>query len=555
VSAAPTRLDAAPQAGSAPRRVRALCVALALLTALAFVAIRLPYLSIPLERDEGEYAYIAQRMLAGEMPYRDAFDQKPPGIFAAYLLAFAIGDRSAEAIHLFAALWTAATLLALYAVLRRLAGALAAGFGALAFAVASADPRVLATAANTELFALLPLVGSTYCLVRALARDRAGWWVACGALTALACTFKQVAATQGLFVLGVAASDALARAPGLWRTLARRFGWVALGVALVASPLLAGFAWAGLWSPFFDAVVAYNLRYVGALDWVAGVRNLAAAVATQAPSFAVAWGLAVVGALLPGVASGRARGLLAAWWLASFAGAAFGLYFRPHYFVQLLPALAGLVGIALASGIARSLAGPRASRAWLAAAAAAALILLPPLLANRGYRTANSPVALARALYGYNPFPEAPRIGAYLRDTSGPDDTIFVLGSEPEILFYAERRSATRYIFVYPLTAGSPDAAERQREAIREVRARRPRYVVWVQLDASLLRRSHTDPFLFRETAALVRGEYRIELIAIPAAEDALFEFVYGEAAARVLGERMDDPSAPAWVAVFRRAS
>ena len=66
-------------AATSPRHAPIALVALAV---LAFAALRTPLLAVPLERDEGEYAYIAQRMLAAELPYRDAFDQKPPGVFA-----------------------------------------------------------------------------------------------------------------------------------------------------------------------------------------------------------------------------------------------------------------------------------------------------------------------------------------------------------------------------------------------------------------------------------------------------------------------------------------
>ena len=48
---------------------------------LIVAAIRLPLLAIPLERDEGEYAYIAWRLGYNELPYRDWVDQKPPGVF------------------------------------------------------------------------------------------------------------------------------------------------------------------------------------------------------------------------------------------------------------------------------------------------------------------------------------------------------------------------------------------------------------------------------------------------------------------------------------------
>ena len=61
-----------------------------LVAALACV-LRAPVAALPFERDEGEYAYIAQRWLAGDVPYRDAFDQKPPGVFLFYAAAFAVG--------------------------------------------------------------------------------------------------------------------------------------------------------------------------------------------------------------------------------------------------------------------------------------------------------------------------------------------------------------------------------------------------------------------------------------------------------------------------------
>src|SRR5204863_248388 len=70
-----------------------------------------------------------------------------------------------------------------------------------------------------------------------------------------------------------------------------------------------------------------------------------------------------------------------------------------------------------------------------------------------------------------------------LRDRSTPDDRIFIFGSEPQILFYAGRRSASRYVFLYPLFTGGSDAPARQREVTEELR-RPPRFVVIVHVAA-----------------------------------------------------------------------
>ena len=61
-------------------RSRLACIGVVAVTVALFALLRAPFLSLPLERDEGEYAYIAQRLAAGDVPYRDAFDQKPPAV-------------------------------------------------------------------------------------------------------------------------------------------------------------------------------------------------------------------------------------------------------------------------------------------------------------------------------------------------------------------------------------------------------------------------------------------------------------------------------------------
>ncbi len=412
--------------------------ALLVLAVVAFAVVRVPYVSIPLERDEGEYAYIAQRMLAGEPPYRDAFDQKPPAVFAVYAGAFAALGETVEAIHLTLYLWTLAAGAALFALMRRLTDPLAAAFGVLVFAVVSADARIAATAANTEMFMLLPMVLSTLCLTRALATDGRGGWLACGAFAGLACWFKPVAATHLCFVAVVAGVAPGRRGrPG---SGVRALGLVVAGAAAASLPIVAALAAAGVFGAFVDGVIVHNLAYAGSVGADAGLSRLAFALGRQAPGFAAVWLLAAFALVAPPPAGRRARALLGGWLVACLAGASVGLYFRPHYFVQALPPLAALCGIGLA-GVARSFSGWVAP--GIAVSGAAALALAPPLLANRATLLAGSPTAASRIIYGLNPFPESARIAAHLRATSDEDDRVLIVGSEPQILFYAGRRSAT----------------------------------------------------------------------------------------------------------------
>src|SRR4030095_1932335 len=82
---------------------------------LMLVALRVPALLRPSGGDQDLFSYNAVRMLHGDVPYLDAWDQKPPGIFFAYAAAWAVypNERVIALLDLGAAVATAALLIAL----------------------------------------------------------------------------------------------------------------------------------------------------------------------------------------------------------------------------------------------------------------------------------------------------------------------------------------------------------------------------------------------------------------------------------------------------------
>jgi 4-amino-4-deoxy-L-arabinose transferase-like glycosyltransferase len=507
-----------------------------LFAALAgFALIRAPFLSVPLERDEGDYAYIAQRMLEGDVPYRDAFDQKPPGVYVAYATAFVVFGESIEGIRILLWVATAAAAFALHALVRVLAGPLAAAFALLVFALASGDPNLQGHAANTENWMLLPLVLAALAAVTGW-REGGRWrWLACGGCAALACWLKQVAVTDACLYAAAIGGDAVIGRPGpTARELARRGALFVGGAALVSTPVLLYFAAHGAFAAFVDAVFLHNLEYAQASSIEQGLENLAGAIAFQAPSLTVVWALALLGWLLPQGGPARMRYALGLWWLVSLAGTSLGLYFRPHYFLQALPALSALAGVG-AAGLAARAAAPATALRRATVAGLAVVVFGAPLAVHRATLCAASPDAIARRLYGFNPFPESLVIAEHIRHNSHPDDRVFIVGSEPQILFHAQRRSATRYILFYPLTGDYSDARARQQEVLDEVRAARPLYVVWADVSTSLLRTPKTEPLIFDATTEMLARDYELELLARPDAKLESYAFDHGEQARRWL--------------------
>ena len=451
-----------------------------------FVGLRVPFVSTPLERDEGTYAYIAQRALRGEVPYRDAFDQKPPGIFLVYATFFAIAGQSVESIHVGMYVVTLLEMVLLYRLVSRRFGTEAGLVATLALAVASIDPSLLGQAANTEIFMIVPLTGALLCLLPANGVPSRWRLVAAGALGAAGFWLKPVAATNIAFFAFWIVYLFLSETPRRpVSALAGELGWLALGGALVTAPVVVYFVANGAWAPFIYCVFTFNsiyatqlappLRLVPRVFWM-----------NAQPMIPPLWPVLALAAAGLGVLSRRVRRdqvLFIGWLVSSFAGVCIGGYFRAHYFIQALPALAALAGLG-AVGLARWLARGRLARfTGRTLVAITAVVVVVPLFANRATLFAPNPETIARMIYGSNPFDYSAAIASEVERLTAPTDTVLIIGSEPQILFYAQRKSACRYIYFSPLVRPQYEGLARDLAAtLREVERARPRVVVDVRI-------------------------------------------------------------------------
>jgi hypothetical protein len=405
------------------------------------------------------------------------------------------------AIHWGAQVYSLGTVAVVFALGRMLFSPVAALAAAAFAAILIADHSVLGNAANTELFMILPLAAAFAATLLAERRDSLRWSLAAGALSAAAVLFKQIAATNLLFCLG-------------WIVWTSRRRWLhaaafAGGVLIALAPVLLYFSLSGAWSEFIDSTVGHNLRYsvrlaladYPAYFWI-GFRRIAQCL----------WPIGILA--LAGLAAGGVHPLrgptaiVAVWGFFAFAGVSTGGYFRAHYFMQLIPAVALLAGHG-ADTLGRRLVkgGPRGASL---AGAIAAVALLAVVLMSPWYYLRRASDEKCRRIYGDNPFPESIAVGKYIAEHSLPEDTVFILGSEPQILFYAARKSASRYMFVYPLMGPYADAAERQREVIAEIERNRPKFLVTVFVPVSFAVSHETHREIFNRLCALAASDYRV---------------------------------------------
>ncbi|HOS48985.1 MAG TPA: glycosyltransferase family 39 protein, partial [Bacteroidia bacterium] len=191
---------------SAKYENRIIFVLLGLFISIVAIA-RYHLLSIPLERDEGEYAYMAKLILDGHPPYTLACNMKLPGTYYMYALIMKIFGGTDIGIHTGLAIINIASVILLFRIVDKLIGKNAAIISAITFGVVSTSWTVLGQAAHaTQFVNLFSLLGINTILKKNSEFELKRWhYILSGIYFSLAFICKQ----SGIFFLLLGISIAI----------------------------------------------------------------------------------------------------------------------------------------------------------------------------------------------------------------------------------------------------------------------------------------------------------------------------------------------------------
>ena len=484
--------------------------ALAAATIALLVFIRWQFVGIPMERDEGAYAVVGQRLVMGLTPYVDFYDHRPPGFFLAYgLLVKLAGYDYIQLQRAFCAVF-GLILVCSHLVFRRLMRVEVALALLPVYGLALLNPHCSGFTIQSEFVVLLFACVGLACLLSGMATGRL-WLVAlAGAFLGWSALVKEV----GLAYVGCGAMWLwLARWEGATRPeVARRLGAYAAGVALAGVAALAWIVHYGVLTQALFWIVEFPRKYyLGAMTLSDGLPYLAyflRRLVTEQPLF---WTLGAVGLALGAFtrvpAATKARAYLLVLCAASTVTP--GFRFMNHYWILFMPGLA--VGIALAyEWTAERLGSARAPLLL------AAFVAIPAanLFASRGYYFHPDFDDVLHAAYSTNPFPEMRVVADWLNARLRPADEIFVAGSEPELYLYTHRTGISRHIFAEFLTVPSPFSHQWQLEAIADVEKAQPRFVVNVLHPFSWTLSEESDTTLYDWTGSYLPQHYNFLYVA-----------------------------------------
>ncbi len=450
-----------------------LCLILA-----ANLAIRWHLRDLPLERDEGEYAYAGQLILQGIPPYQIAWNMKFPGTYFAYAALMSVFGETPQGIHLGLILVTSLSIALVFLIGRELMGAVGGLLAAIFFTGLSALPFAFGLAAHATHFVVLFVCLGTFALLKMEKKKPFLWTAISGLAFGCAILMKQHAA-----IFAAAAFAWLA-----WRMFLKKEKAISVATIFAvtaAIPLLLtaiGLAWAGVWDRFNLWTIQYAREYVSIFPLRAVPRQFINGFDPILDNGVWVWVFGLMGITLVFLkikfrrAAIFGTGLL----LAGLAATVPGFYFRGHYFLMVMPGIALLNAallLALADWIKKS---SQVQMLKLIPACLFLVVIGDLMVRNAAVWFQMTPAQISRKIYGLSPFPESPEIARYLAAHTKPDETIAMLGSEPQIFFLAQRHSASGYIYVYPLTEPQPLAANMRAEFIHEIETAKPKYIVYV---------------------------------------------------------------------------
>jgi hypothetical protein len=421
---------------------------------LLALALRAPYLSTSLGRDEGGVAFIARNWPSGHGSLYGAYWlDRPPLLVALYKLAVAGGDSGVRVLGAIAAL---ALVAAVARLGREVAGPRAGLIAGLLAALLTGSVALGGVYTPAELLAAVPSTLSVLCLVLVHRRRRARWLFAAGLLAVAALLIKQSFLDAVLAGLAfVAASGAAERGA--------RVRWPLAYAAGAAIPLAALLGWQVV-ARLPDGGLVYALVgfRLDALHALAGsglplhVRLRKLEAPAIASGLALVTGLAVIGLR-------RLRGdrvllvTFAAWLAGATVGVLGGGSYWPHYLIELIP-----VGcVAAAAGIA---ARRTATRVALVGSCAAVSL----------YSAAGGIAHFAR----HPPHRQALAVARYVREHARPGDTQYVMYAQANAAYYTGLPSPYPYAWSLMVRA-NPGAIPQLQRLLAS--PRRPTWLVEFQ--------------------------------------------------------------------------
>lgn len=451
-----------------------------------------------LERDEGEYAYMGKLILDGIPPYKESYNMKLPGVYFMYALLMGILGKSITGVHLGLLVVNIATVILLFFSLKKLFNASVGLVTAAVYGIMSISPNLLGFAAHATHFVSLFAALGLFFYAKFTEKPSVLNAGLIGLMFGFSFLMKQQAVFFILFGGIIILAFYLLQKPVNFVQTAIGTVVYSLGVFIPYLLTLLIMYSTGVWDKFWFWTFEYASKYASGVSFTEGQMLFGMSFKPMWDEFTVFWLLAAAGIVVTlfSKLSVQQKIFAIGFALFSFLTVCPGFYFRQHYFIPFLPAVGLLAALSL-DALFSWISSKTQGKLGMAPFIIVVLVSITAVVKSKAYYLKTKPETLSRLIYGTNPFLESVEIAKYVKENTTEQDKIAVLGSEPQIFLYADRASATGYIYTYGLMEIHDYNKKMQEEMIAEIEKSQPKFLVFCRVNTSWLARPGSPTLIF----------------------------------------------------------
>lgn len=452
------------------------------------IILSLPIFSVPLGRDQGIFAYVADGIVKGLSPYKYSFDIKPPFVYFIYALSFVFFGKSSHSIYLIDIVYRLVTLVAIYLTAKKMYGE-REGLGAsLLYGIFSSIVfNRIWRCAQTEVFMVLPLVLAVYFFID----DEKAFL--CGIFSGIAFSVKYSA----LFIF--------IPLPLLWafKDIKKSLLFV-LGFSVSLIPFIIYFFHYDSLYALYISTIKFNVFHVARRFYIKPF--LSAFLRYGHNVWREMYFLIILSSSFLFFRSNKYYKLLVIWLCSTFFSLAIQGKFWFYHWIIFLGPLCIMAGRQIVIFYERL--GQKKWQKMVMGFFYVGMFLLSLKSNHICYRISQNisyfkgEISRKEFLLPFDKlsnnvsFSNAENMAKYIKENTDEHENIWIFGHESLVYFLADRRAPTRFQWDYPLTIDIPEAVlikdEFRKTCLKEINENKPQIIFIVLKDTNPIERENS---------------------------------------------------------------